>query len=399
MLPAEKKHYRQGLALGLTLAETFSIIVFVLLLASAILLRDIIESREEAQDERDHERAEKIIAQSMLSQGELSWADADAWFEEARRLRQERDSALRLAEEAAAEAVTAKAGAEELRVMLEATEPASSGADAERRQELAERVVQLQDSVAAAEERARREETRADSIETRVGAIAPIAEAVAEIAEAAKISPEDAEEVLGRIGRAEQVARQLDSAHRAIVVLDERLLAAEAELATSGDSSLRSARDSLRAAVNTLEDRVVQAEQRRDDAARRSEMLQDELDQLGTGIDPSPCWLDANRNPEYMFRVELTDSGMRVFGISPQYRLADPAISHAQRLVEGREYTPSEFQRLTRPIYDLGVARTDTFGRLGCRFWVEPVDATGASKAIFQERESQLARYFWFRWH
>jgi len=398
MLPAEKTHYRKGLALGLTLAETFSIIVFVLLLASAILLRGIIESRDEVRDERDDERAEKIIAQSMLSRGDVSWADADAWFEEARRLREERDSALRVAEEAGAEALTAEAGAEELRVMLEEAESAVSGADAERRRELAERVAQLQDSVAATEERARRAETQADSIQTRASAMESIAEAVEEIADAAEVSPEDAAEVLGKIGRAEEVTRQLDSAHRAIMVLDEQLLAAEAELAASGDSSLRSARDSLRAMVDTLQVRVVQAEQRRDDAVRRSEMLQEELDQLGTGIDPSPCWLDANRNPEYMFRVELTDRGMRVFGISPRHRLTDPAIGYTEQLLEGQEYAPTEFLRLTRPIYDLGVARTDTFGRLGCRFWVEPVDATGASKAVFQERERQLARHFWFRW-
>ena len=38
MLPAEKTHYRKGLALGMTLAEIFCVVVFVLLLACAVLL-------------------------------------------------------------------------------------------------------------------------------------------------------------------------------------------------------------------------------------------------------------------------------------------------------------------------------------------------------------------------
>lgn len=78
MLPAEKKHYRKGLALGLTLAETFSIVVFILLLACAVLLRFEQHRRDTAEARLDTARVDLHITREMLDAETASWGNADA---------------------------------------------------------------------------------------------------------------------------------------------------------------------------------------------------------------------------------------------------------------------------------------------------------------------------------
>jgi len=87
VLPAEKKHYRKGLTLGLTLAETFSIVVFILLLACAVLLRFEQFQRDTAEAQRDTARVDLHITREMLNAENTSWGNADAWYEYARQLR------------------------------------------------------------------------------------------------------------------------------------------------------------------------------------------------------------------------------------------------------------------------------------------------------------------------
>jgi len=134
----------------------------------------------------------------------------------------------------------------------------------------------------------------------------------------------------------------------------------------------------------------------------RAEYRETQLQQLrrGSGIDPPPCWMDGEGNPEYIFRIEVSDRGMRLFRALPADRLgSDPeAAGLADRIEEGRVYAPTEFLRVTRPFYALGTSRTEAFGSMGCRFWIRPVDRTGNRKDVFQERQRQLWRRFWFRW-
>lgn len=399
MLPPEGTFFRRGLALGMTLAETFTIIVFVLLMISAVLLRQAIRARDHARAERDEVRVETVIAREMLSRGVMSWANTDAWFNEARRLREQRDSALRRVEEAARAVASAEARAQEARAMLEEADSYAGVADVVRRLELREEVEQLRDSVARADKRSTDEEARADSLEDRARRAEAISDAVAlQVAEDLQVTPVEAVEKLATAASTMETIRQLDSARRTIAFLDERL----GELETAaGDTSLRAVQDSVSVLTDTLtaaRQRIVTAERERSDAVGRVESLEAQLRALGTGIDPSPCWLDSDRNPEHIFRVELTDRGMRVFNIAPVDRADDEAMSFAEQLEDGREYTAEEFLRLTRPIYEFGRSRTETFGSLGCRYWVEAIDQTGVRKDIFQARENQLGRHFWYRW-
>lgn len=404
MLPAEKKHYRKGLALGLTLAETFSIVVFILLLACAVLLRFEQFQRDTAEAQLDTARVDLHLTQEMLNTETSSWGNADAWYEYARQLRD------------TVEALQARVlDAERARdqASIRAAQADSLLADNGIPEELADRAARLtgeRDSLraAAAESDRRLREATAlrDSLARRLADTERVADELRDgLAGADGLTPEEAEDIIGQAARSAALRDSLDAARRTIGSLDQELRTARAEMLADPDSlvdSLRAGLSESRFREDTLRSRVWDAERERDDAVGRAEYREAQLEQLrqGIGIDPPPCWLDAEGNPEYIFRIELTDAGMRLFGIAPGHRITgDPdATRYAAAIEEGREYAPTEFLRLTQPFYTLGVSRTQAFGPMGCRFWIRPVDRTGDRKDVFQERQDQLWRRFWFRW-
>ena len=409
-LPAEKTHYRKGLTLGLTLAETFSIVVFILLLACAALLRFEQLQRDGAEAQRDTARVDLLITQEMVRSDSMSWGSANAWFERSRELVREKEIVQLRAEQAERDLATATARAAEAESQLQSG--GSSEEVVQRLGEQAEQMRALEDSLARSRTEQERADARADSLAEQAAASADSLErqaAVSEflepigraVEEYGSVGPEEAEQVIDQAARAERLEDSLSLARRTISALDSALQDAQDVLLDDASTAL----DSLRASrleAGALRDRTTQAEQERDDALGRANYLQTQVEQLrqGTGIDPPPCWLDRDGDPEYIFRVELTDRGMRLFNISPERRTeTDLEVSrHAAAIEEGRVYDAATFLRLTLPFYEIGVSRTVPFGPMGCRFWIRPVDHTGDRKEVFQERQQQLWRRFWFRW-
>ncbi len=404
MLPAERKHYRKGLTLGLTLAETFSIVVFILLLACAVLLRFEQYQRDTARAQLDTARVDLHITREMLGTETVSWGDADAWYEYARQLR---DTV------AALQARTEQAERERDTARLRAAEADSLLADRGVENDMVDRAARLaaeRDSLkeAAADSERRLRETTAlyDSLAKRLATAEHITGQLRDdIAATDGLTPEEAGEIVERAARAAGLRDSLDIARRTIETLDRELRAARREMSADPDSvidSLRAGLGESRFREDTLRSRIWEAERERDDAVGRAEYRETQLQQLrrGSGIDPPPCWIDGEGNPEYVFRIELSDRGMRLFQVLPADRLgSDPeAAELAGRIEEGRVYAPAEFLRVTQPFHALGTSRTEAFGAMGCRFWIRPVDRTGDRKEVFQERQRQLWRRFWFRW-
>ncbi|MDE2804403.1 MAG: hypothetical protein OXN18_04555 [Gemmatimonadota bacterium] len=404
MLPAEKKHYRKGLALGLTLAETFSIVVFILLLACAVLLRFEQFQRDTAEAQLDTARVDLHLTQELLNTETVSWGNADAWYEYAKQLR---DTVETL------QARVLYAERERDQATVRAAQADSLLADSPVPEEVLDRTARLageRDSLRAAaaeaDQRLRDATALRDSLARRLADTERVADELRDgLAGADGLTPEEAEDIIGQAARAADLRDSLDAARRTIGALDQELRAARAEMLADPDSLVDSLRDGLsesRFREDTLRSRVWDAERERDDAVGRAEYREAQLQQFrqGSGIDPPPCWLDGDGNPEYIFRIELTDGGMRLFRIAPGHRVTgDPeAARYAAAVEEGREYAAAEFLRLTQPFYALGVSRTQAFGPMGCRFWIRPVDLTGDRKDVFQERQDQLWRRFWFRW-
>ncbi len=404
MLPAERKHYRKGLTLGLTLAETFSIVVFILLLVCAVLLRFEQDQRDTAKAQLDTARVDLQITREMLHAETSSWGNADAWYEYARQLRDTVEALQAQAEVAERERDRARVRAAEADSLL-----ASRGVEGEAFDRTARLAAERDSLRQAAETSARQlQETAAsrDSLGRRLAEAERVAEQLSEgVAGPNGMTPEEAEAIVDQAAQAAGLRDSLEAARRTIGTLDRELQAAREQMLATPDSLV----DSLRAGLSeslfredTLRSRVWDAERERDDAVGRAEYREAQLQQLraGTGIDPPPCWLDGDGNPEYIFRIELMDAGLRIFRTAPPQRIRSDreAARHAAAIEDGRVYAPAEFLRLTQPFYAAGASRTEAFGPMGCRFWIRPVDRTGDRKEVFQERQQQLWRRFWFRW-
>lgn len=400
MLPAEKTHYRKGLALGMTLAETFCVVVFILLLACAGLLlalrnesqdaraelEDAQVELSDAQMERDDAQADLAIAETMLLGGDSSWNNTDAWYEEARRLRRELATAQTRADDAERTLAVAKARGDSAEELLR------RGVGS---QEIANRVVEqaaqlgvVRDSLRQAEEQLGTQETGRDSAEARLAEAEGIVESIgSQVARHQSLTPAEAASIVDQADRADSLSRALEDTREAVRSSEARRREVE-RLAAGGPA------DSLRA-------RLQRSERDRADAVGRAEYREAEIERLtqGRGVDPPPCWMTADRAPQHIFRVELTNRGMRLYRIVNERHANDEAALYADREIEdGREYSPAEFLRLTEPIYRMGRRRIDAFGEDGCRFWIQPVDRTGESKAVFRAREGELWQRFWFRW-
>lgn len=404
MLPAEKKHYRKGLTLGLTLAETFSIVVFILLLACAVLIRFEQHQRDTAEAQLDTARVDLRITREMLNTETVSWGNADAWYEYARQLRDTVETLHTRALEAERERDRAMLRAAEADSLL--ADNGVAGEAVERTTRLAAERDSLRDAASESERRMHEATELKDSLAKRLAEVEQVAEQLGDgVAGRGGLTEAEAEEIVEQAARAAALRDSLEAARRTIGSLDRELRSVREQLSMDHDSLIDSLRADLsesRFREDTLRGRVWDAERERDDAVGRAEYRETQLEQLsrGSGVDPPPCWLDGDGNPEYVFRIELTDQGMRIFKIAPRHRIAgDPEVArHSAAIEHGREYSPAEFLRVTQPFHALGASRTEAFGAMGCRFWIRPVDRTGDRKEVFQERQQALWRRFWFRW-
>ena len=360
MLPAEKTHYRKGLTLGLTLAETFSVVVFVLLLACALLLSNANESRDQAEEQLDEAEEQLGEAETELARAEERLHRGDtvrgSWY----RYAQELEDSLEDAQERAERVEAALAAARSL-LLDSATIGPQEVADSLLRRSA--ELLATRDSLEGAESALEAVEAERDSLISATTEEQALREFVAgEVAQRHdSLTSAHVDSVVAQAARAGCMARELEEAREALRFRAAQLRDTERLLASSSVDSL----------------------------AKESERWRFRFDSLRRGIDPPPCWLDSSDRLEYVFRVELTDNGMRLEAIVPARRSQEEAVQFVEQVEEGREYAPAEFLRLTRPFLDIG--RRD-----GCRFWVRPVRKTDDA-AIFELRQQQLGARFYFR--
>lgn len=399
MLPAEKTHYRKGLALGLTMAETFSIIVFILLLACAVLLISANEAKGVAEDNLKEERVDHAFTRQMLENVAPSGINTDAWLRESRRLREELASAESRIEELKSDSVRRSAEIEALQQVLENNDlPDQLENDLAQK---AGKIAALNDSLVQVSHEIQELEHERDSLETRLEQAEKISDAAREaITQHGEFNPTEAAEEIKKAARADSLTDSLEVARDLISSLETGRVMWDSLANVSSADSLRATAVRERMRSESMQNRLAAREREREEAISRAEYREEQVAQLlgGRGIDPPPCWLDDANNPEYMFRAVLTDSGIRLFNITPPHRRNDPAMQYLSAIEDGRTYTAEEFRNITRPIYYEGLSRRQVWGPKGCRFWVRPVDGTGERKDIFREWERQLWGSFWFHW-
>ncbi len=413
-LPAETLHYRKGLTLGLTLAETFSIVVFVLLLACAALLRLEQNRSETAEAQRDMARVDLLLTQEIVRDTATTWASASAWFDRSRELMHKAT-----ADSLRADSVQRSLNQTRTRLAEVEQQLADGGASSdvvERLGQQAAEIEGLRDSLVQAGTERNLAKMQADSLAQQTGSmndslqkLTSVAELVRPIedafAQSGATPREEVTRILEQATRTDRLEDSLGQARRVVNELDRELREIRAAMNTDSTmlpDSLRRMLALARLDQQAAEERIVRAEQERDNATRIAGYWQGRVEDLarGTGIDPPPCWLGPNGGPEYIFRVEIGDLGMRLFNIAPEERRRGDAeaMQRAAAIEDGRLYDPEAFLRLTGPLYSLGVSRTAMHGAKGCRFWIEPIDRTGDHKDLFRDRERQVGRRFYYRW-
>lgn len=104
-----------------------------------------------------------------------------------------------------------------------------------------------------------------------------------------------------------------------------------------------------------------------------------------------PCWHDGEWRIDYTFDVTVTSQGF-VMRTVPQSRHENhPIMGAVREVTSGRQISPVQFARETKPIYDWSVTNQ-------CRFFVTVYDGTAENeKRIFQERMRVLEGHFYKR--
>lgn len=355
MLPAEKTHYRRGLTLGLTLAETFCVVVFSLLLVCAILLKRAGDQVGETEERLGEAETELAHAEEALHRGDTT---GGAWHRRAKRLQDELTDVQSRAERAEAEL-------EQARLLLDS---AILGP-----RKLADSLMNRSIELKTARDSLERIESSLQTLQAGQDSLSDVA------AEAQRLR--------------EIVADAVAERHDSLTSAQVDSVVAEAARAGSLARELRQAQESLSYRAAQLRDRErLLASGSVDSLARENERWRfrsDSLEHELRGHGPPSCWLDAGRDPEYVFSIELTDDGMRLDATIPEHRSGEEAVRFAQQIEEGREYTPADFMRLTRPFLDAGL-------RDGCRFWVR-IERGTENAAVFEERQKEVGRHFYSR--
>ena len=338
---AEKTHYRKGLALGLTMAEIFSIIVFMLLY-------------RELQDSLD--KTQKRIQSLQSENGRI------------------------------------EAENESLRSSLQS---------AEFRSRLPEKVASykgklnvLTDSLGQAMEDLRRIRQRNNELDNQLrDSQNRYMTAISELERMSHLDSIQIGEQLQRTVRFDSLEEALNQTRGIITRFYNLQIFGDSLENISTEDSLRTISVKERERSQAYIGQVTRATREREEAVNRAKLREEQLEQLmgGRGIDPPPCWLSKEKRPEYILRIELTNNGFQTFNIAPSHHIDDPVMVYLAAIQDGYEYTPSQFLDKTRPIYDEGRGRTDSYGPSGCRFWIRPVDKTGSSKEVFRVEMPTLA--------
>lgn len=335
----QNRAFPQGLVLGLTMAETAILIIFVLLLALTVLLGRETDRRQAVEREleqyreihlmlKDHGIAVEEIS-NLIETGRIDRVDAEHWRELVRAL----DDSV---PDPSPESIISLL--DDARTVL-AGEVASNALD-----ELLDKT-NLQPTPEILDE------------------IASVLQAGSELG----MAPDDIREAI-------QAQRKLS-----------QLLQADGEAADAqGLEAL--AHDGQRwreLAAMVGGDPMVEIER----LTRRIAELESKLG--GTGTDHPSCWYDQDNTVAYLFDIALTDEGFLVQpALAPQHR-EDRRSLPLKDVVTGKSINPNQFLTQTRPVFQWSVDK-------GCRFFVRAFDLTAPEKKeLYKTRMRTLESRFY----
>lgn len=335
----QKRAFPQGLVLGLTMAETAILIIFILLLALTVLLRRETDRRQAVEREFEQYREIHLIRKdrgitveeisSLIETGRSDRADAEHWRELVRDLS---DSVPGLSPQSIISQL------EDARTVL-AREAANEALD--------------------------------EFLETTN--LQPTPETLNQIDSVLKAGSEygmKPEDIRGAI----QIRREIG-----------QLLEAEGETA-SAQAIRELAHDARRwreLAAKVGDDPGVKIER------SNSRVAELEAKLGGTGTDHPSCWYDQDDTVAYLFDVALTGEGFVLQpALAPQHH-EDRSSLPLENVVTGKSINSNQFLIQTRPVFEWSVDH-------GCRFFVRAFDLTAPEqKELYKTRMRTLESRFY----
>lgn len=338
-MPEQKRAFPQGLVLGLTMAETAILIIFVLLLALTALLGREADRRRIL--ERDLEQYREI---------HLILKNRDIAVEEL----------LRLIETGRSDRLDAEHWRELVRG-LNGSVPEPSPQSISSQLDEARKVL------------ARGATNDALNEFLNTANLQPTPETLNELAAVLQAASEydmDADKILDAI-RTWNKSRQLVESDGGVIGAQS-----QGDLVQDGQrwrELVAKVGDDPEAEIERLKSRIMKLESKLG----------------GTGTDHPSCWYDQDNTVAYLFDVALTDEG---FLLQPAL-----ALQHSERrkslpledVVVGKSINPNQFLIQTRPVFQWSVDN-------GCRFFVRAFDLTAPEKKeLYKTRMRTLESRFY----
>lgn len=95
----------------------------------------------------------------------------------------------------------------------------------------------------------------------------------------------------------------------------------------------------------------------------------------GNGLTMPPCWPDENNKPQFIYSIEITDSGVIVANVAPVYRKNDPVWDKIDTFKIGEEISVEDFHNSTLRLRKYSDEKT-------CRHYVKIYDRTSSTNKL-----------------
>ena len=367
----ERRQYRRGLVLGLTMAEIMVLIIFLLLLALGLLARDAehkivlaSKEREEALAKQEAARSQLQSVRKELGLSENAEGDQDDLFRELVRV-----EALAKAESnspAQAQAVKTLLG--EIR--------RGSGRGGSQAADATPALEQMADLV---RELRKGQEDKPGAESGNVGANVPddIRDAREALSGLRAIRKEHGKQESNQSNGGEEQ----ESGPESLKALVEDL--------ASTTKKYDQMKESLGGAGDNFETALADAHLAKETAQGQLVSLQKQLQQCTGGDGKPPCWVGPNGETEYIFDAALTADGIL---------LRDNAIERRQR---EQQELPIQNLRFDSPYTDTDflLATTDLkhwSDEHNCVFYLRVFDEIDNRKDVYKRRKQTVGGHFYF---
>ena len=361
----QKRAYRRGLILGLTMAESVILIIFALLLAlAAFLIR-----KDQAIEQMRGQIADATADQQRCA---AALAEARALLEHSRQ---------RIADATADQqrCVAALAEARALQEKMAAIQALTQGAN--NFDEMFKELVLMQ-----------RQAQRTAELEKQVVVLIEKQQALEKAVQRVETAPVGGQTLADLVERAilwEQLAKSLPQSDSPAMLRElEQRLAALMKLEAALTAAVPGAEPAE--AVRSITDELQASRAQMTNLQGQMANLRRRLEGAGKGTEKPACWATPDGRPEYIFDVALQSGGVTVRDNALSHRAEEQRQLPLGSFGFNREVSLNQFRAAAQPLREWSRQHE-------CMFFVRIQDQTGPSqKAVYKQKLRTVGEYFYY---